>query len=845
MSWSNERIPISVAPLPGEGLDSWLVAYARRLRTSEVGLLAFFGLPKTQFEFMVRATTNGERQAISRRTGVDPEDLRAMTLERWNGLVVTFDPQTRLFATTPPSMLHSGRYSRFCPVCLREAPGRWQLSWRLPWTFACTRHNRLLLDGCHTCGASQRINKRVDIPESGLCIGAKGATGCGFPLSQSPSVALPPAGHVMRAQEKVNVTLLGSSRASTSTRQRAREIMVIAQRVLRSLPTHVDEAPALVHEVLEECGNSLPSKNRRREGSDAHNTAVGSAIASAVLDSTLPEHEAIFPWLLKANTSSRAKDSYPITWAHAWYQAVGPDLATRALATVDEKVSWPTRIRYGTTTSAPAWPTASDTDIEHRATKVPAMLWPAWTMRVMHGPPAGHRLAAFRRGTASLLLLPGSNWTFVRASRHLGNNLTKPNWTILTDIVNEDDCDILTSTLVLLARALEAHQTPVDYQRRRALFSEGEIIVDSASFRAYCRRQGRLHNERLYKYIAWLVRHLLLGAEPGTSSRSYAEHMKNALLLHSELREFAHQQAEANLRLHGIDEPLQWEPPSDWLPNLRWPGIDREEINREDLATQMSKRRPLAQVTEAVNVSEDHIRLYLETTALDAPAVSPSPPPKGQRGPLPKQGILTTENLRRLYIAEGMSTPKIAALADCSPSTIGLLLKEGGIPVRRREGPLQAADGTVVTAEWLEREYVQLGRTTTELGEELHCHNAFVSHLLKRYGIPTRPLFAVSSPFVRLGVKLSPTMQSVIRLRCHTQGLRNIIRLPGHHDIASACRALGIVGNTMRYQLGKVEEAVGFTIIERTNPLTVTSKGKSFLAEARRLLILLDRHTTS
>lgn len=42
--WTATRIPIAVAPLPGEALDSWLGAYARRLRTTSNGLLDHLGL---------------------------------------------------------------------------------------------------------------------------------------------------------------------------------------------------------------------------------------------------------------------------------------------------------------------------------------------------------------------------------------------------------------------------------------------------------------------------------------------------------------------------------------------------------------------------------------------------------------------------------------------------------------------------------------------------------------------------------------------------------------------------------------------------------------------------------
>ncbi|MFE7767470.1 TniQ family protein, partial [Streptomyces sp. NPDC057438] len=41
--------------------------------------------------------------------------------------------------------------SRYCPKCLAERGGRWLLSWRLGWSFACVRHHCLLADNCPAC----------------------------------------------------------------------------------------------------------------------------------------------------------------------------------------------------------------------------------------------------------------------------------------------------------------------------------------------------------------------------------------------------------------------------------------------------------------------------------------------------------------------------------------------------------------------------------------------------------------------------------------------------------------------------------------------------------------------
>ena len=48
--------------------------------------------------------------------------------------------------------------SRYCPQCLAARNGRWMLSWRLPWSFACTVHGTVLLDDCPACGRAPRRN---------------------------------------------------------------------------------------------------------------------------------------------------------------------------------------------------------------------------------------------------------------------------------------------------------------------------------------------------------------------------------------------------------------------------------------------------------------------------------------------------------------------------------------------------------------------------------------------------------------------------------------------------------------------------------------------------------------
>ncbi|MFI9158739.1 TniQ family protein [Kitasatospora aureofaciens] len=72
MTVSVDRVPIVVPPLPGEALDSWIEAYARRLRTSSASLLHFLGLPRTAASHLVFRLEDEDLAALAR-----PEDFKS------------------------------------------------------------------------------------------------------------------------------------------------------------------------------------------------------------------------------------------------------------------------------------------------------------------------------------------------------------------------------------------------------------------------------------------------------------------------------------------------------------------------------------------------------------------------------------------------------------------------------------------------------------------------------------------------------------------------------------------------------------------------------------------------
>lgn len=151
--------PIRLAPLPGEALDSWLETLAARLAVPLSDLVRGFGRAdgtrRLGLPDRTIALDPAEAAAITAATGLGEDRVRAMTLERYDQTAVILDPRTRMVNVR--TLWGKSQGSRYCPDCLAGTGGRWQLRWRLSWSFACLAHRRLLADDCPRCGAPQRI----------------------------------------------------------------------------------------------------------------------------------------------------------------------------------------------------------------------------------------------------------------------------------------------------------------------------------------------------------------------------------------------------------------------------------------------------------------------------------------------------------------------------------------------------------------------------------------------------------------------------------------------------------------------------------------------------------------
>src|ERR1700690_629792 len=137
-------IPIRLAPLPGEALDSWLGAYADLLHVTVRDIFRFAGIDcgragrgQLSGKPWLQRLGEADLAALSAATGVPAQALAGMTLARYQGTGLA-EVAARPGLPSAPRWWRHLAGSRYCPRCLAANGGRWMLAWRIPWAFACT-----------------------------------------------------------------------------------------------------------------------------------------------------------------------------------------------------------------------------------------------------------------------------------------------------------------------------------------------------------------------------------------------------------------------------------------------------------------------------------------------------------------------------------------------------------------------------------------------------------------------------------------------------------------------------------------------------------------------------------
>jgi TniQ len=201
-----------------------------------------------------------------------------MTLMRFDGRALRIDQANR--RVSRHVLWGRPRGSRFCPECLADNGGRWPLTWRLDWSFACLTHHRLLTDRCPDCGRVQRERpfSRHALPVPGRCGIRPSRTGdlaipagCGQDLTRAETLSLP-AGHPALAAQRLILETIESGGASfgpyTMLPQSAMAVLsdlrAVGGRILADLPA--DDLPKWVPQDIADAHLSTDHDEENHRG---------------------------------------------------------------------------------------------------------------------------------------------------------------------------------------------------------------------------------------------------------------------------------------------------------------------------------------------------------------------------------------------------------------------------------------------------------------------------------------------------------------------------------------------------------------------------------------------------
>jgi hypothetical protein len=163
---------------------------------------------------------------FARVTRIPERHVRAMLLTAFDGIALDLsginpdDPKSiTRFASREWAYLSGSHY---CPGCLRQSGGAWQLAWKLPWSYSCVAHSCLLESVCPGCGqraargrADRSLSPAFHARKPALCrcanplptgLATKGRSGapCGHDLAAVAPVSIANSERLLDYQQTIN-----------------------------------------------------------------------------------------------------------------------------------------------------------------------------------------------------------------------------------------------------------------------------------------------------------------------------------------------------------------------------------------------------------------------------------------------------------------------------------------------------------------------------------------------------------------------------------------------------------------------------------------------------------------
>lgn len=473
-------LPIRLPPADDEALDSYLEALAYRSHTAWDDILGAVGLGNSSTEsgtgiyaWLLRLT-GSQSSGLSRAAGMDITRLESMTIA---GLIPSASNGRR--PTAAAHILRAPARSRYCPQCLADSDGRWQLWWRLRWAIACPKHCCLLADCCPVCGCWQRVGPpSSDMPGAlGLCsrktVVSQGGkrSRCGAVLSESAVPSLTPDHSVLIAQRRIlrclsrqRITDGIYARNPVDVPQFLADIAALGNRALRSQPADIAMRD-IPTDLTDLYGQLIDGDIRPPPGGDIATTAAGTAFALGAALHVVDSREVRdagkrLRWFVTAPRTRYTS----VTASHFGRgKTVSSALRAAQLSALDTYLGPSDQLRYRSGTTFPCDPQPA----AQRHRRVPGLLWSPLTMRFTQ---AGHVTEQLASALACAVIVVGARLTLADAAWRLGSVTTAPAVSrVLQRLRTANNWAGMRAALIRIADALDAGSCPIDYERRRAL----------------------------------------------------------------------------------------------------------------------------------------------------------------------------------------------------------------------------------------------------------------------------------------------------------------------------------------------------------------------------------------
>ncbi|MFG2732158.1 hypothetical protein [Streptomyces canus] len=361
--------------------------------------------------------------------------------------------------------------------------------------------------------------------------------------------------------------------------------------------------------------------------------------------------------------------------------AISPALEAALRCSRETKLMPVARLRHRTGVDS----TRPPADHNARARLLPAGLWPEWAVRLTPRHASGRPAAQRAEELLAVACLLAGNITPIRdAVRLTGTTVSSHNVsTFLATLTRHPHGADVLRAVMLLADHLDAHGAPIDYARRRALFTTRPQFMDA---RAWLELQRRLrsnpspnpvHAERwLFHTLTASPAHLAHpGIAPATPAQRQHYQRFRWRILPAEAELLRHT-ARRILDEHGIDEPVQWTPqlPDRALHSLQLPGPDPHSISPERLHQAMPGGDfSITHVARTLDTTTSHVAYLLSQHPVDWS------PPRFRRT---QQTATRIGPWRIWYEHDHLSLQDIADREGTSLATVRLALLKNDVPLR-------------------------------------------------------------------------------------------------------------------------------------------------------------------